>query len=70
MPAGQETVIARASVSPTINMTIHMPLQGVTSGSQNGLINFKSNGDIAFYNGNSAAYQNWIRATIPFFVSS
>lgn len=70
LPSGQETTIARASVAPVINMTVHMPLQGVTSGSQCGLVSFKTNGDVLFYNLNSAAYKNWIRATIPFFVSN
>lgn len=69
LQSGQDIILFTTNILPDGQYTIHMPLQGVTSGNQMGIITFKENGEVQFYNSGSSAYSNWIRATIPFFIA-
>jgi hypothetical protein len=69
IPAAQDTTILKSDILPDVQYSLNTALQGVTSGNQMGILNFKPNGDIDFYNNSSSAYGNWIRATIPFFIA-
>lgn len=69
LQSGQDITLFSTDILPDGQYTLHMSLQGVSSGNQMGIITFKENGDIQFYNAGSSAYSNWIRATIPFFIA-
>ena len=66
IPTAQDTTILKSDILPDVQYSLNTALQGVTSGNQMGILNFKSNGDIDFYNNSSGGYGNWIRAVIPF----
>lgn len=69
IPAAQGITILKSSILPNVQYSSNMVVQGVTSGNQMGIIDFKTDGDIGFYNNTSSAYGNWIRAVIPFFIA-
>ena len=66
IPTSQDTTILKSDILPDVQYSLNTALQGVTSGNQMGILNFKSNGNIDFYNNYSGGYGNWIRAVIPF----
>lgn len=69
IPAAQDITLLKSDILPDVQYALNIALQGVTSGNQMGILNFKTNGNIDFYNNSSSAYGNWIRATIPFFIA-
>ena len=66
IPTSQDITILKSDILPDVQYALNTILQGVTSGNQMGILNFRSNGNIDFYNNNSGGYGNWIRAVIPF----
>ena len=66
IPAARDTTILKSDILPDVQYALNTALQGVASGNQMGILNFKTNGDIDFYNNSSGGYGSWIRAVIPF----
>ena len=66
IPAARDTTILKSDILPDVQYALNTALQGVASGNQMGILNFKTNGDIDFYNNSSGGYGSWIRAIIPF----